>query len=141
MTDPIFVPFICVLDLVPIEPSYQELTPGPVSGRYDIAEGFRNWLVVIIRPYHNFAPSIRLFSGSMSDMEMYRQFPGNYTELKAVFDVTALVPELKPIFGGIGSLSIGQRLSRLSKASRNYPLQGVVRWQIVNFSHVPHDSH
>ena len=57
-----------------------------------------------------------------------------------MFDVAALVSELKPVFGGGGLLSTWQRLPRLSKARRNHPLYGVGRWEIIYPSKMPHNS-
>jgi len=75
----------------------------------------------------------------MSDMANLR-IDAKWLGLKALFDIAALVSELKSVVGGIGLLSIGQRLSRESKARRDYPLHGVVRRQIIDPPCVPNHS-
>ena len=74
-----------------------------------------------------------------SDMANLR-IDAKWLGLKALFDIAALVSELKSVVGGIGLLSIGQRLSRESKARRDYPLHGVVRRQIIDPPCVPNHS-
>lgn len=76
---------------------------------------------------------------TMSDMANLR-IDAKWLGLKALFDIAALVSELKSVVGGIGLLSIGQRLSRESKARRDYPLHGVVRRQIIDPPCVPNHS-